>query len=184
VSGGIAAALDGYRPRSAEEAADVERIRRLDGAGDPWTRSTPLHVTGSAIILHPGGRRVLLRWHERMRSWLHVGGHGDAGETSPFAVALREAREESGLADLSWWPDAARPLLLHAVIVPVPAGAGEPEHRHADLRYLLATARPGDARPESEGARLRWLPLEEAMAAVNDNLRVSFARIAELLPAG
>jgi 8-oxo-dGTP pyrophosphatase MutT (NUDIX family) len=181
VSGGVAAALDGYRPASAEEAADVERIRRLGDAGDPWSRSTPLHVTGSAIILHPGSRRVLLRWHQRMRSWLHVGGHGDAGETSPFAVALREAREEAGLADLSPWPDATRPLLLHAVIVPVPAGAGEPEHQHADLRYPLATGRPGDARPESIGARLRWLPIEEAVAAVDDNLRESFRRVADLL---
>jgi 8-oxo-dGTP pyrophosphatase MutT (NUDIX family) len=141
-----------------------------------------LHVTGSAIILHPETGRVLLRWHDRMQSWLHVGGHGGAGETSPLEVALREAREETGLGDLLSWPDAERPLLVHVVIVPVPAGRGEPEHEHADLRYALATGRPEDATAENQTARLRWLSIQDAMSAVaEDNLRLSFARIGRVL---
>ena len=49
--------------------------------------------------------------------WLQVGGHGDPGETDPLAIALREAREETGLTDLVPWPDAtpaARGGLLRA----------------------------------------------------------------------
>jgi len=77
------------------EAQDVGRIRELAAVGDPWARSSPLHVTGSAVVVHPPTRRVLLRWHDRMQRWLHVGGHAGTGETSAFEVALREAWEET-----------------------------------------------------------------------------------------
>jgi hypothetical protein len=90
--------LDRYRPGDEAEAADVERLRALAAvADDPWLRSMPLHITASALIVHPASGRVLLRWHQRQQAWLQVGGHGDPGETEALAIALREAREESGL---------------------------------------------------------------------------------------
>ena len=107
---------------------------------DQWLRSLPLHFTASALIVHPASGRVLLRWHQRQRRWLQVGGHGDPGESDPLAIALREAAEESGLRDLVPWPGAS---LRHLVICQVAAGKGEPAHEHADLRYFLATEDPG-----------------------------------------
>jgi 8-oxo-dGTP pyrophosphatase MutT (NUDIX family) len=182
---GVMAALDGFAPRSSEEAADVARIRSLVRGGDPWSRSSPVHLTGSAIVVHPESGRILLRWHERMQGWLQLGGHGDPGETDPFAIALREAGEETGLGDLAAWPDGARPALVHVVVVPVPAGRGEPEHEHADMRYLLATAKPDEATPESPSAALRWLSVGDALALVGeDNLRTTLSRVAELLTGG
>jgi 8-oxo-dGTP pyrophosphatase MutT (NUDIX family) len=181
----LTAVLDHYRPRSDQEAADVERIRQVARGGDAWSRSTLLHVTGSAVVVHPATRRVLLRWHERMQAWLQVGGHADPGETHPFSIALREAREETGLTDLVAWPDADAPAPIQVVVVPVPAGKGEPPHQHADVRYALATARPENATPETQTAELRWLHLEEAVKNVaEDNLRVCLLRIAETLTKG
>jgi 8-oxo-dGTP pyrophosphatase MutT (NUDIX family) len=182
---GVMAALDGFEPRSAEEAGDVARIRAVAHGGDPWSRSSPMHVTGSAIVVDPQSGRVLLRWHERMQGWLQLGGHGDPGETEPFAVAVREACEETGLSDLVPWPDRARPALVHVVVVPVPAGRGEPEHEHGDMRYVLATARPDEAAPESPSAALRWLTIDDALALVGeDNIRTTLLRVARLLAEG
>jgi 8-oxo-dGTP pyrophosphatase MutT (NUDIX family) len=177
----LAALLDDYVPQSDQEAADVGRLRELAVRHDVWARSSAVHATGSAVIVHPDSGRVLLRWHERMHGWLQVGGHADPGETTPFDIALREAREETGLADLEPWPDPRQPTLVQVVIVPVPAGRGEPAHEHADLRYGLCTHRPDDATPESSVARLRWLPLADAIAEVaEDNLRLCLQRIAAL----
>jgi 8-oxo-dGTP pyrophosphatase MutT (NUDIX family) len=146
---------------------------------DPWLRASPLHLTASALIVHPPSGQVLLRWHERQQAWLQVGGHGDPGETEPAQIALREAAEETGLADLTPWPDAR---LVQLVIVDVPAGAGEPAHQHADLRFLLATGTPEAARPERPSAPLRWLTLAEARQATSeDNLRKTLDRAAALL---
>ena len=123
--------LTGYQAVGETEAADVERMRRLAAAApDPWSRSQlPLHFTASALVVDPASRRVLLRWHVKHDRWLQVGGHGDPGETDPLQIALREAREETGLADLVPWPDET---LRHAVVCYVRSSGPEPEHEHAD----------------------------------------------------
>jgi 8-oxo-dGTP pyrophosphatase MutT (NUDIX family) len=172
--------LGRYRPQGETEAADVERVRALaETAADPFLRTMPLHVTGSALIVHPVSGRVLLRWHQRQQAWLQVGGHGDPGESDPLAIALREAAEETGLTDLEPWPDAE---LRHVVIVPVPASSAEPAHHHADLRFVVATHAPEAAQPEHPDAPLRWLSLADAQAATSqDNLRETLSRAQRLL---
>ncbi len=172
--------LDDYRPQGEAEVGDVERVRALlETAADPWLRSSALHVTASALIVHPASGRVLLRWHGRQQAWLQVGGHADPGESDPLAVALREAREETGLADLVPWPDGE---IRHVAIVPVPAARGEPAHEHADIRFTLATQAPGTARAERPDAPLRWLSLRQAQrATAEDNVRETLTRLQRLL---
>lgn len=175
----LAAALDAHTPRDSAESADLERTRELLATPDPWDRSTPLHATGSALIVHVPTRRVLLRWHTRLQSWLQVGGHADPGETDPVEVALREAREESGLDDVRPWPDAR---LLHVVVVDVPANDREPAHEHADLRYALTCESPDLVRPEHDDAHLRWLTLPEAKDLSQEpNLVETLTRLDHLL---
>jgi 8-oxo-dGTP pyrophosphatase MutT (NUDIX family) len=171
----VRALLAGYEARDGIEKADVERVvTLLETASDPWPRSIPLHVTASALIVHPGSGRVLLRWHQRQQAWLQVGGHGDPGETDPLTIALREGREETGLTDLVPWPDSS---LRQVVIVPVPAGRGEPAHEHADLRFFLATGTPDAIVPENPAAELRWLtPAEAGELTAEANLRETLAR--------
>ena len=179
---GLVAQLDAHVAHDAVEARDLTRLQALARTDRPWDRSQPVHVTGSAVVVHPPSRRILLRWHERMAGWYQVGGHGDPGEDEPFAVALREGREETGLDDLVPWPDADRPELVHVVVVPVPAGKGEPAHEHADLRFALATDRPDAARPETATAPLRWLSIPEALDLVaEDNLCETLRRIGAVL---
>ena len=132
-------------------------------------------------MVHPPSGRVLLRWHERMRGWLQVGGHADPGEVDPYAIALREAREETGLEDLVPWPDVFEPTVVQVAIVPVPAGKGEPAHHHGDICYAFSTRTPDAVRPESDTAHLAWLTIAEALARVGeDNLRTCLRRIAEM----
>jgi 8-oxo-dGTP pyrophosphatase MutT (NUDIX family) len=174
--------LSGYQAAGDAEAADLERMTRLAAvAPDPWSRSLPLHFTASALVVHPESRRVLLRWHVRHGLWLQVGGHGDPGETDPLEIALREAAEETGLTDLVPWPDGT---LRHAVVCYVRPSATEPEHEHADLRYLLATRTPDAVVPENEHSPLRWLALDEARELVGgNNLRHTLDRAGALFSA-
>jgi 8-oxo-dGTP pyrophosphatase MutT (NUDIX family) len=176
----LAVLLEDYRPEGEAETADLRRIQALaENTGDPWRREIPLHVTASALIVHPPTARVLLRWHERQQAWLQVGGHGDPGEDDPLAIALREAGEETGLADLAPWPDGR---LRQLVIVNVPAGKGEPAHQHADLRFFMATETPEAVRAENEHAPLRWLSLAQAHEATSEaNLREALTRLERLV---
>lgn len=170
-------ALARFEPAGPEEGADLARVHALARTTDPWDRRQPLHVTASALVLDPAAGRVLLRWHDRLGRWLHVGGHADPGESDPFAIAMREAMEETGLGDLAAWPDPADPALIHVVVVDVPASAREPAHEHADIRYLLSTATPEQARAESASTPLRWLHFDQALELVGaDNLGVALLR--------
>jgi 8-oxo-dGTP pyrophosphatase MutT (NUDIX family) len=70
-------------------------------------------------------------------------------------VALREAREETGIDGLELHPSAPRPLDVD--VHPIPARGDEPAHRHLDLRYLVIA--PDDAilrRLAAEARALRW----------------------------
>lgn len=174
--------LAGYQASGQAEAADLARVVVLaQTARNPWSRSLPLHFTASALVVHPPSERVLLRWHVRLGRWLQVGGHADPGESDPLEIALREAREETGLTDLVPWPDAA---LRHVVICAVPASATEPRHEHADLRYIFATSKPAAITPENDQSPLRWLTVAEARAAAaGNNLGDTIDRAAALLAA-
>ena len=172
----VAELLDGYVPSGQDEVADLDRVRALAAtAPDPWSRSAPLHITASALIVHPDSGRVLLRWHQRQQAWLQVGGHGDPGETEALQIALREAAEETGLTDLVPWPDES---LRHVVVVSVPARGTDPAHEHADLRFVFATKDPDAARPEKPDAPLRWLTAQQARDATSEpNLQETLRRV-------
>ena len=170
--------LADHRARDPIEAVDVARLQALvDGGDDVYARTTGVHVTGSAVVVHPPTRRVLLRWHPRMQMWMQVGGHFDPGEDDPLAVALRESEEETGLTDLR----VLTPEPVQIVIVPVPAFRGDPAHEHADFRYVFTTDQPDAIVAESDAARLQWLSFDDAIAQTAEpNLREFLTRVVAL----
>jgi 8-oxo-dGTP pyrophosphatase MutT (NUDIX family) len=143
-----------------ERPADAEIVGRVGGfvlahADCFERRCLAGHITASAWILSPDHRQVLLTHHRKLDRWLQLGGHCD-GESDPRDVALREAREESGLERFRFLPDAADPLPLDLDIHSIPARGSEPEHLHLDVRFLLV-AEPGQAlRASDESNDLKW----------------------------
>jgi 8-oxo-dGTP pyrophosphatase MutT (NUDIX family) len=158
----LAEDLARHLPADTDEAAHLQRI--LDFVRrhpDPFDREIAEgHLTGSAVVASARGDRVLLLHHRKLRRWLQPGGHADPRETSGEAVALREAREETGVSGLALHPRAPRPfdVDVHAI----PAFGSEPAHAHLDLRYLvLAPAADAIARSAVETNDARWFEWEE-----------------------
>ena len=90
--------IEAYRPCSEAEARDRElMLYALAHFPDVLTRENPVcHFTASNWITSPGRDKILMVYHNIYDSWSWTGGHAD-GETDLLAVALREAREETGL---------------------------------------------------------------------------------------
>jgi len=157
---------------AAHEPADEDERRHRDAiaalvAATPrcFDRDLydPGHLTGSAFVLDGRSGKVLLHHHRRLDRWLQLGGH-DEGEHDPLATALREAREESGLDDLTPLTPEILDLDVHAI----PAGRDEPPHLHHDLRYALVTRTADTIEPAAESLALQWFPLDEAVRLMNE----------------
>ncbi len=106
------------------------------------------------------------------------------GEADGEEVALREAREETGIAALRLHPDAPRPLDVdvHAI----PARGSEPAHLHLDLRYVVM-APEGAAllRSTKETNALRWFGWDElAGLGLDGGLRRGSGQGAEVVRVG
>lgn len=108
------------------------------------------HLTGSALVVDAGGTRTLLMLHRKLGRWFQPGGHAD-GDTNLAAVALKEAREETGLPGLQVLPSAID-VDVHTVRPPA-----EQPHLHLDARFLVVA--PPDAVEEAneESLALRWV---------------------------
>lgn len=122
-------------------------------------RAGPEHVTGSAVVVGPRG--TVLHMHKRLHRWLQPGGHLVPGE-APWAAALRESEEETGL-ELVHPAGGAR--LLHVDVHGAANG-----HTHLDLRYLLLAADCDPSPPPGESPEARWFGWEEATAVADDAL--------------
>ena len=153
----LAATLRRHRPADAKEAADLAEILAFVAAhAEPFDRQIwDGHLTGSAVVVSAAGDRVLLLHHRKLDRWLQPGGHAEPGERDPEAIALREAREETGIQGLRLHPAAPRPLDVD--VHPIPARGDEPAHRHLDLRYLVVAPDDASPRPAPAEARVvRW----------------------------
>ncbi len=159
----LVAALARHEPADATEARHREAIIALVAGSSACfdrTHYRPGHVTGSAFVVDAASGTVLLHRHRRLGRWLQFGGHDDH-EHDPLRTALREAREESGLTDLTPLDSAILDLDVHAI----EATAREPGHEHHDVRYALLTRTPtGIAPAAAESRDLAWLSLAEADA--------------------
>jgi len=113
------------------------------------------HVTASAWIVDPARTRALLTHHRKLGAWLQLGGHAD-GDLDLRRAALREAREESGLASLRFAVDAIYDLDVH----PIPPRPGEPAHDHYDVRFAFEADPDEPLVVSAESKELAWIPIE------------------------
>ena len=148
-----------FTPRDARDRREWARLLAFCARhGRAAFSRDPLiggHVTGSAVLLSPDGGEMLLTHHSKLDRWLQPSGHCD-GEADVAQVALREAREESGLAGITLLSPEVFDIDIHEI----PANAREPAHLHYDLRYLMRAGSRGFA-VSHESRALAWVPLAE-----------------------
>lgn len=117
----------------------------------------PGHITASAIVFNAARSHVLLTLHPRVGKWLQLGGHCEESDADIAAAATREAREESGIADLPAVTDLVR-ITAH----PITCSLGVPT-RHLDMQFIAVAADSGDLLPaidrSAESVDLAWWPI-------------------------
>ena len=160
----IMQALTAYRPWNEQEKRDrMNMLAALSTTPDPFTRDNEvMHFTGSSWIVNRDGTKVLLAYHNLYNAWAWTGGHAD-GDRDLLVVALREAREETGIH--------ARPVTesifsLETLTVDGHEKRGRyvPSHLHLNVTYLLMADEAEAIRAKTdENAAVRWFTLEDAL---------------------
>jgi 8-oxo-dGTP pyrophosphatase MutT (NUDIX family) len=148
------------------ESRDVY-LRFLETAGDAalYRNGGPEHVTGSCFVFSPGFDRVLLCFHRKGQFWVQFGGHVEPADASVAEAAQREAREESGIADLVLLSPAIMDLDRHDLHGGFSCAA------HWDVGFAAVAAPSAVTSVSDESEDVRWFPINELPAQVPPSFR-------------
>lgn len=157
--------LQNYESVHRQEHETVSRFRDfVESHADCFHRSQLAgHVTGSAWLVNRKGSHVLLTHHRKLNIWVQLGGHAD-GDSNVLEVALREAREESGIKLIETISERIFDIDIHQI----PARGDEPEHYHYDVRYALQAAGSDTYSVSEESHALEWVEIAKMHERTNE----------------
>ncbi|MFI1155665.1 NUDIX hydrolase [Streptomyces sioyaensis] len=140
-------------PSPAQEKLRLTYLDHLAAHEDGmWKPCKEGHLTASALVIDPAGGRVLLTLHRKLKMWLQMGGHCEPEDASLAEAALREAREESGIAQgLTLLPGGPVRLDRHHTPCAV----------HLDVQYAALAPEGAVAAISDESLDLRWFAYDE-----------------------
>lgn len=160
-----------FTPRDGREEAERRAMLALIAQhGDALLcRDFELaHFTSSAIIVSRDRQRTLMAFHKIYQSWAWTGGHND-GERDFQAVALREAREETGIRTLTPLRGGPSSIEVLPVWAHVKRGAWVPSHLHLNVSYLFEADEREPLRiAADENSAVGWIPVAQLAQYVSE----------------
>ena len=147
-----------YSPTVADRAPVVKQILSfVESEPECAERSHQFgHLTGSAWIVNPARTKALLLHHSKLNRWMQPGGHAD-GELDLLSVALKEAREESGLPRIEPISREVFDVDIHEI----PQFKDIPAHYHFDVRFLLCADDSEQPCRNEESNEVKWIDLTD-----------------------
>lgn len=164
-----------YQPYNEQEEKDKALLLRcLEKEDNLFTRDNDLvHLTASCWITNKSMDKVLMCYHKIYDSWSRLGGHAD-GEKDLLKVALKEAKEESGLENIKPYDGKIFSLESLTVDGHIKRGVYVSSHIHLNVTYLLVADEEEELKiKEDENSGLRWFTLDEAIKASSEPWFVS-----------
>lgn len=162
--------IENYKPTCEQEEADKEQMLTfMEQHPDCLERtSKAAHFTASSWIVNPDRSKVLMVYHNIYDSWSWTGGHAD-GDADLLAVALKEAREETGIQEVR--PVSNQPISLEILTVDGHVKRGEyvTSHVHMNLTFLLESDESETLKiKEDENSGVRWIPADKLADYVSE----------------
>jgi 8-oxo-dGTP pyrophosphatase MutT (NUDIX family) len=116
------------------------------------------HMTSSGFIMNPQLDKVLFIHHKIYNTWTWTGGHAD-GDTDLYEIALKEAREETGVINFKLLLDGMVTLDIIPVFGHVKKGKYICSHLHLNSTYILIAEESEKLIVnEEETSDVRWIP--------------------------
>ncbi|MET4783071.1 NUDIX domain-containing protein [Glaciihabitans sp. UYNi722] len=136
----------------------------------------PEHVTASCFAFSPDFDRVLLCFHRKGGFWVQFGGHIESHDTSIASAAIREAREESGITELSLLSGSIADLDRHNL------QSGFSCTAHWDVGFVAIAATDAQVAVSDESEDVRWFPCQALPTTVPPGLRERLDKVLDVIP--
>lgn len=144
--------LQAYQPWNEEEVEAKERMLSfIQTHPKCFDRAEPSHFTGSAWVVNHDNTKFLLTLHKKLGFWTQPGGHVEEGDADMLHVALREAKEESGLKSIACLHPEIFAIAIYTYNINGCLGF------HFDVNYLLQAVDPFETiKASDESVDVHW----------------------------
>ena len=162
--------IEKYIPYNEQEISDKElMLKYIDIFDDVLTRENKMcHFTSSSWIVNKDRTKVLMIYHNIYKSWAWTGGHAD-GDSDLLNVALKEAKEETGLNNLKLLSNGIYGLQILTVDSHIKRGKFISSHLHLDCCFLFEANEEDELKiKEDENSGVKWFKIDEATKITNE----------------
>ena len=164
--------LQSYQPYNEQEANDKAVMLQLlinesesgDKKSSIFTRENEVvHFTASSWLVNKKHTKVLMIYHNIYNSWSWTGGHAD-GESDLLAVAMKEAKEETGIQTITPVREGIFSIEILTVDGHMKRGKYVPSHLQLNVTYLLQADEAEVLRVKpDENSGVAWFAREEVL---------------------
>lgn len=160
-----------FVPFNQQERIDKDcMLYHLLNTADVFDRSNDsYHFTASSWITNYDRTKILMIHHNLYQSWAWTGGHSD-GNKNLLEVAIKEAKEETGLRNIHVLSDKIFSLEILSVNTHRKNGVHIPKHLHFNITYLLeADDSEVLVHKKDENSAVAWFSKDDAVSASNED---------------
>ena len=157
--------IENYKTYNEQEEVDQRiMLKYLDDFDDVLTRKNEYgHFSSSSFILNKERTKTLMIYHKIYNSWAWTGGHSD-GESNLLKVAMKEAKEETGIKSVKPITDDIYSLEIIVVDGHEKRGKYVGSHVHLNVTYLLEADENEELHIKvDENSGVKWVPINEVL---------------------
>lgn len=156
--------INEFTPNNIQEAQDKKLILNfieLYPNNVLLRKNEIAHITSSGFIMNRALDKVLLIHHNIRNTWAWTGGHSD-GDEDLLAVAIKEAKEETGIKSVIPMSKNIASLDILPVYGHMKKGKFISAHLHLSVAYLfLASEEETLVIKEDENSGVQWVSVEK-----------------------
>ncbi len=156
-------AIENFKPTNEQEENDKKLILEFIKNNDNvlYRENEYAHMTSSGLIFNDELDKILMVHHNIYNTWSWTGGHAD-GESDLLKVAVKEAKEETGVADINVLDEDIITLDILPVVPHVKRGKFVSGHIHFCISYALLADENSSTRAKlDENSGVKWIKIDE-----------------------
>ncbi|NLZ82505.1 MAG: NUDIX hydrolase [Clostridiales bacterium] len=157
-------AIEGYTPINEQEMQNKKVILKFikQFSNNVLLRDNEIaHITSSGFIMNKSLDKVLLVHHNIRNVWSWTGGHAD-GDEDLLHVAIKEAKEETGITDIKPLSNNIASIDILSVFGHIKNNKYVNSHLHLSIAYVLVADENNELRIcTEENSGVEWFPLDK-----------------------